>query len=867
MSLDKQVQIYSIDTSAFYNDEETKLHNQLSTHYIYRSKLRKLKNKNTINESYNNKLNDYYNNVQLRIKKFKNILCDEFRKNESIRGLRTEFLNDKNIISVFDSVLSRTLNIPPDSTSKDVFVVQTYFFDILKGIILNGFILHNEKYVCFTASAGQIRTKKTLFIKESTLLKYKKSLMCGLTVDRINQMGGVNINKYLTYLALCNSATDKWEQFDINRAIVVDDMETDVMSIVDFIDDKTYKIERKWMNIPITHTDGCGMILPRKSKKGMMVRLPWVKGLLIPFPFDKFIRESNKVLGKKYGVIKDIYGKEHDLIKDGIEVIFTKSQFKMWKYYSSWDEYKENYIKYNCQAGKCNEEDDFINDAKLNYQMLQTLTNITDEELLSISSKTKNSIMDIGRDKNTMLRVLGVVDSNQNKNYFQQALDAYPELLNDTYSKEILKQVKKRMVKEARAGKLDIKGKYTFIVPDLYAFCEYLILRDTNPMGLLQDGEVSCNLFQNDQKVDCLRSPHLYREHAIRRNTIDKEKGRWFVTKGLYTSCHDSISKLLMFDVDGDKSLVCSDETLIRIAERNMEGITPLYYNMAKAEAEQISKDSIYEGIKAAYTGGNIGSISNDITKIWNSDNVNLDVIKWLCMENNFTIDYAKTLYKVERPSSMKKIITSYTKSKIPHFFIYAKDKDKGMVEAVNDSVVNKLEKLIPNPRINFKATNLGTFDYKMLMNNKKIELNQSIIDKYTELDLKKRFMQIITIDNIHSKDQVHIYRDIHAEMMMVSNDSLYIVDVLIEYLYGSKNSSYKTTLWSSFGYIIVENIKRNLNYQHGESQIQCEKCGKRIIVLSNRTKYCESCWKEQQRELWKSNKRKMRQLTKSVQV
>ena len=73
-----------------------------------------------------------------------------------------------------------------------------------------------------------------------------------------------------------------------------------------------------------------------------------------------------------------------------------------------------------------------------------------------------------------MLKVLGVTKSNTNKNYFQQALEIYPQLLCDTYSKEILKQVKKSLVKEGKSGKLEVNGKYTFISPDMYAFCEYL---------------------------------------------------------------------------------------------------------------------------------------------------------------------------------------------------------------------------------------------------------------------------------------------------------------------------------------------------------------------------------------------------------
>jgi hypothetical protein len=172
-----------------------------------------------------------------------------------------------------------------------------------------------------------------------------------------------------------------------------------------------------------------------------------------------------------------------------------------------------------------------------------------------------------------------------------------------------------------------------------------------------------------------------------------------------------------------------------------MVGIVPLFYNMRKAGAEIVNNHSIYNGLKLAYTGGNIGEISNDITKIWNSDNPNIDVIKWLCMENNFTIDYAKTLYKPERPGKNKKMITQYTKLKTPHFFIYAKDKKKHQVEKINQSVINRLGKIIPNNRIDFDSAEFNQFDYTLLMKNKKVKLDEDIISKYKELDRKTHFM------------------------------------------------------------------------------------------------------------------------------
>ena len=857
MALNSQIFLYSLDTSCFYNDREMMIHRCLSKQYRLRAEVyqRRIKVLKSDNEILKERMNNYITNSNKRIKNIKGKLYEEFAKNSNLRSLNEGSLNKYNIISMFDSALTRIMKIPKNTITDNIIVVQTYFFEIIEDIILNGFTHKGERYVCFTASAGQIRTKKTVFIKESILNKYNNSITCGLSVEDINRHGGININKYLAYLALCNYATDEWKGFDIRKTIVVEDMETMVNGIVDFIDDKTYEIERKTMDIPISHTDGCGMIL--KSKKSKMARLPWIKGLLVPSPFDKFIREKTKETGKYCGIIKDIYGVEHDVLKEKIEIIFTKSQFKMWKYYDSWEQYQDNFIRYNCQAGKCNEEEDIFSDAKLNYQMLQTLTDMTHSELENICERTSNNIMRIGKDRKTMLRVLGVVNSNINKNYIQQALEIYPELLNDTYSKEILKQVKKSVVKSARSGKVDIRGAYTFICPDLYAFCEYLFLGDKNPMGLLKDKEVYCALYKDSPKLDCLRSPHLYKEHAIRNNIVDKEKGRWFITNGLYTSCHDLISKQLQFDVDGDKSLVCADKTFIEVAERNMKDIFPLYYSMAKAEATIISSKSIYGGLKSAYTGGNIGLYSNNITKIWNSDNISLDAIKLLCMENNFTIDYAKTLYKPERPKDKQKIITTYTKSKVPNFFIYAKDKDKKGVEPLNDSTVNKLKKIIPNPNINFREMKLGEFDYKMLMKNNEVEIDLDIVRKYTELDLKKHFM--ISSHDEEASNIIFLYYELKNHILEISKDVDYVVDVLVRYLYEEKKSSFKTTLWECFGDTMIRNLKVNIPDGFDEGYMLCEICGERIEDY-NTKKYCYKCAKEKEKirkRIWKQNNSK----------
>ena len=142
-----------------------------------------------------------------------------------IRALRENQVSEKNVISVFDSSFTRMINAKQDELCEDFMVVQVYYFDVIKDLIYYGFTYKGEKYIYFTSSAGQIRTKKTVFIKESVWKQYEKTIMCGLTTDSINEKGGNNPNKHLAYMALTNSATDVWDEFD--------DFETDVYGTYD----------------------------------------------------------------------------------------------------------------------------------------------------------------------------------------------------------------------------------------------------------------------------------------------------------------------------------------------------------------------------------------------------------------------------------------------------------------------------------------------------------------------------------------------------------------------------------------------------------------------------------------------------------
>ncbi len=807
-----------------------------------------------------------YNKVNFMKNGYKRLLLKEFNKNIDIKREITKDLKPKNKIAMFESSLSRALGlnntIENNEFTENLIIIRVYFYEVFQNIIMNGFYYKGEKYVLWSASAGQIRTKKCVFIKESIYKKIYNKINCGLTLKKINKVRnifkngvktkskGCNKNKYLAYTSLTSTASELWEDFDIDKSIVVDDFETIVKGVVDYIDYDKYddnnlwSIERKEMDVTIPTMDGCGISLDYTG----MFRLPWLKGLFCEFPFDIFIRKAIKSNpnDKTIGIVKDIYGKEHNVLNENIKYIFTKSQFKMWKYYDNWEQYKNYFKKYKCEACKCNGDIVKYKKATISYQPLQSLFEMTDDEITTLTNETNEIIKSICDNKDTALKVLGAVETNTKRNWYQEGLYLYPEMLTDKYSKKTLKDVKKSTVNKAKYGKITVDGTYTFIMPDVYAFSEWLFLHIENPKGLLKRGEVSCKLFKDGEELDMLRSPHLNFSHCINKNIINNEFKKWYKSNAIYCSCDSLDSLELMYDVDGDTSLVIKDKIIIDVAKRIREkyDIVPLYYKLRKAKDDVINDKTLYNGMISAYSGGNIGEVSNSISKIWNCGEVcknELRAISYLTLWNNVVIDVAKTLWLPEKSTEMEKFLNQYTSKKLPHFFVYIKDKKKTIdqVEKINNSLVNRLNKIIQSPSINYNIKNCGKFDYKNLMSVKDIDIDtilaKKVIGKFSKDSFNISDLKHEDVENDNKNDYSNIH--IREDMKTICGDINTLVNILVKYYY-SNNIEDKRVLWEVYGDIIINNIKNNINL----SKKMCEKCGKRFTQEQPNQKLCNQC-------------------------
>lgn len=295
---------------------------------------------------------------------------------------------------------------------------------------------------------------------------------------------------------------------------------------------------------------------------------------------------------------------------------------------------------------------------------------------------------------------------------------------------------------------------------------------------------------------------------------------------------------------DGDKSLVIKDRTLTNVAKRNMADIVPLAYDLKKAKGGIITPASLYDGMIKAYTGGRIGPVSNNITKIWNSGEITqeeLDVVKWLCFENNAVIDQAKTLWLPTRPDNVDAIIRKYTKHNVPDFFKYAKDKEDWQVEPPNDSTMNRISKAIPDSRVKYSKA-IRKFDWRVLTDGGEYTVSEDapVIKAY---NYWTRHQQVFNDGNDKlNPAEGHMYDMMRDNIVEYSGAELpYVVNSLVAYLYTVKQASNKKLLWACFGWDIVNNIRNNVA---GLGKI-CPICGRRFkSVRGGQDAYCsDECY------------------------
>lgn len=793
------------------------------------------------------------------------------RKNEKIRSVSAKDLYDKNIIPLFENDIVR-LALKDRNESKpdmqlldEIIFVQVYHLDILRQIIKDGCYIGGKQYIFFTATTGQQRKQTVVLIRSDFYDKHKRNITCGLDINTINANGGQNAGKYISYTALALSTSVSFKnKIPLDKCIVVKGLETVVDELVKYLDVDNMEVLKGYVHyvdkdgnkgIKIEHTDGAGMFLPGEQPKSFQVRGRYIKGAMFPFDFRTFA-----LMVAHNTIVTDYKGVKHDIIKEDIRYIFTTSQFKNCDYYNSWDEYKQICKEEHIELTVNNWANDPTDLVRWAYQYTQTLD--YDADIGGLHNMVVGYLNKCKENLDFALEMVGLKFNPQKPNALAEAISIYPNLV---YDKRIMDNIKSKVREErkkARISKFFVEGTYTYAMPDMYAFCEYLFMGEENPQGLVPKNQIYCKVYDDTdiENVCVLRSPHLSGYEYAKRTLIKSDECKeWFMGYDTVVSIHDLITKALQMDVDGDELLITHQKEIWDLAEDK----PPLFYEMAKAAPIQITDDAIFDTLKKAFENCLVGFISNGESRLWNVDSkeeINDDLI---CIEtalNNYSIDYPKTginldlqkysdiwqkhlEYVGDFPADIKPTV------KKPYFFIGKEGKKKSdkaecekYYEPYNDSIMNRIFTQIDKGVVrDFSYSEKdGNFDYHVLMNNErnkegKIKYNVRPNAKYyyklikTLVELKKvekKLSQKYKSTPSNSENDKEekksefllFYYECVKRIKEVFTDKYYnenlAVNAIIHILYNQDTFSgyFPDVLWECYGHIVVRNISNNLN-------------------------------------------------------
>lgn len=417
---------------------------------------------------------------------------DIFRDTQNMRAAlkRAKVAGDTQKARIINQFILHTVFV------SDIVNVEASTKTEFRKVAKAGFYLNGNRYVTFTAGAGQLRRNTVTFIKEDLYEPMFKLMCCGVD-EKVKE---INIAKFSAYFALTSSSI-MW--VDTPRCCVIKDFETTIpKQKVDWICKKENGegyIEERVLDVVLNSADGQGLLSPEMAQRWasnmgldyvpseFVVRSAYIKGNFPVFDFREY--------AKKHGIntITDKYGVTYNI--DDIDCLISESQFKMHKYYSSWQEY----LSYTTKAGikwgvaRYNKKEDPIW-SQINYQFIQLL-DIDEDGINELLEPTINWINKIcsGDELYSLLYCLGGFNEEDEiayndvysraQNLAMKAVVKDPKFLKDSYVQRKIYRNIVEAINRAKIGKIWARGNYQFAISDPIAQCR-------NALGLDPTGEI-----------------------------------------------------------------------------------------------------------------------------------------------------------------------------------------------------------------------------------------------------------------------------------------------------------------------------------------------------------------------------------------
>ncbi|WEZ09562.1 hypothetical protein P5663_06875 [Priestia flexa] len=353
-------------------------------------------------------------------------------------------------------------------------------------------------------------------------------------------------------------------------------------------------------------------------------RLPYFKGLIVRFDFKKWCKDNDVT------TIIDLFGKSHNI--DDIDIIATESCWKVFQDYTngkkeslftSIDDWYEALDKYQFNefgiANYAKSEKKYGQFAKLNYQFIYALPNLTYDDLRSLSKPYEKLLYKVkqGKDISYIKAFLNMLDKSDSEDKFTskclKILDIDERMMHDTKVYSFIVNQVKDQLKELCKGRITIRGGYRYLAQDPIAYMEYVAGKEVK--GFLDSYEVYKENTEGQHLL--MRNPTTSPKEVVKANFINKNNEYVkHLDSVILTSVNDLLLPKFTADVDGDTALFTKEPKLLSAIHENVPLIhedDKQFATNAKADYSDYNLDSIIEYEKRN-TSSMIGTLTN-----WNT--------------------------------------------------------------------------------------------------------------------------------------------------------------------------------------------------------------------------------------------------------
>jgi len=526
---------------------------------------------------------------------FKNVFYMDNKKQYTNAIINITF--DKNY-KVWDNKQNKRITIANKKK------IRTYLYD-------NGIVINDIKYVFYKRGAGKAKNGYVFFIQEHMRNKLLNRSRLDLTFEENEEL---DLTSLLAYESLVTSGLDDLIELNPNTEILlIDDIYGEKFKVKASVTREiSGEIITKEESIEISNclTDGQGLMdvsLFEKYNKGdkgfMLLRSDMFKCCAFNTRIADWFEYNNIT------EISDMFGNTYQA-KD-VKLITTPNSLKFLKFsYKIGDGSKKNgynYWKANINnvfgVVKYDSEGNYGDYNRMTYQLLNSIPNLTYDELMSIT-KDEREYVDLLKNDDLVFKnyILANPESVAafNKSVDEDSIESYDtvDLMNcltmrnsDIMLTQKFKKLKANLISNyisnLKMGKFRIKNtKYVTIVSNPYEMLLAAIGKYENK-SIMSGREVYCEYYEDNQEFCVTRNPHINAGNVMYGLNKDHEEYKWFhLTDNIGVVNffdNDMPNRLQGCDTDSDTVMLIPNKILIEKAKYCEDNFsTPI--NMVEGE-------------------------------------------------------------------------------------------------------------------------------------------------------------------------------------------------------------------------------------------------------------------------------------------